>query len=342
MNRPVNFADKYREKNKRFTDSLWLLSSFFLLTVFSVQSSVAQVPTVDDFQRTVVADSLDLPMEFEIAKDGRVFVVGKCGALYAWNLDGGVATQTATVANVRCEFEDGLLSVALDPNFTTNGYIYFQYTAPGSLTRVSRYTVNANNTLDMTSEKILLEWRTGDEAHGHMGGSMQFDNDGNLIITTGDNKAAGGYFQPAAQQTSGNTNDLRGKILRIKPTAAGGYTIPAGNLFPADATHRPEIYAMGFRNPFRLNIDPLTGYLYVGDIGPDSSADSAEGPGGLDELNEIREAGNFGWPYIIGYNQPYAGFNPNNIVNNYNLNTGATNLPSSKSALWTIPFLTLG
>ena len=336
MNRPVNFVDKYREKNKRFTDSLWLLSSFFLLTVFSVQSSVAQVPTVDDFQRTIVADGLDLPMEFEIAKDGRVFVVGKCGALYAWNLDGGVATQTATVANVRCEFEDGLLSVALDPNFTTNGYIYFQYTAPGSLTRVSRYTVNANNTLDMTSEKILLEWRTGDEAHGHMGGSMQFDNDGNLIITTGDNKAAGGYFQPAAQQTSGNTNDLRGKILRIKPTAAGGYTIPAGNLFPADATHRPEIYAMGFRNPFRLNIDPLTGYLYVGDIGPDSSADSAEGPGGLDELNEIREAGNFGWPYIIGYNQPYAGFNPNNIVNNYNLNTGATNLPSSKSALWTI------
>src|SRR5690606_30103669 len=125
----INFADKYREKNKRFTDSLWLLSSFFLLTFFSMQSSVAQVPTVDDFQRTVVADGLDLPMEFEISKDGRVFVVGKCGALYAWNLDEGVATQTSTVANVRCVFEDGLLSVALDPNFTTNNYIYFQYTA---------------------------------------------------------------------------------------------------------------------------------------------------------------------------------------------------------------------
>jgi glucose/arabinose dehydrogenase len=226
MKRPVNFADKYREKNKRFMNSLRTLSSLFLLGIFSLQPSVAQVPTVDDFQRTVVAAGLDLPMEFEISRDGRVFVVGKCGALYVWNLDGGVATQTATVANVRCEFEDGLLSVALDPNFTTNGYIYFQYTAPGSLTRVSRYTVNANNTLDMNSERILLEWRTGDEAHGHMGGSMQFDNDGNLIITTGDNKAAGGYFQPAAQQTSGNTNDLRGKILRIKPTAAGGYTIP--------------------------------------------------------------------------------------------------------------------
>ena len=127
-----------------------------------------------------------------------------------------------------------------------------------------------------------------------MGGSLQFDTAGNLIITTGDNKAAGGYFQPAAQETSGNTNDLRGKVLRIRPTAAGGYTIPAGNLFAGDETRRPEIYAMGFRNPFRLNIDPLTGYLYVGDIGPDASADSAEGPGGLDEINEIREAAEMG------------------------------------------------
>jgi uncharacterized repeat protein (TIGR03806 family) len=313
----------------------WLLS-VLVFNLLAATTAFAQAPVSTDFQRHVVAEGLDLPMEFEISQDGRAFVVGKCGAFYAWNLDGGVASQTSTVPNVRCEFEDGLLSVALDPDFTSNGYIYFQYTAPGSLTRVSRYTVNANNTLNLNSESILLEWQTGDEAHGHMGGALQFDTAGNLIITTGDNKAAGGYFQPAAQQTSGNTNDLRGKVLRIRPTAAGGYTIPAGNLFTGDATHRPEIYAMGFRNPFRLNIDPLTGYLYVGDIGPDASADSAEGPGGLDEINEIREAGNFGWPYIIGYNQPYAGFNPNNIVNNYNLNTGATNLPPSKSALWTI------
>lgn len=323
----------YASKNRR--SSRWLLATF-LLNVFAVPLALAQAPTAQDFQRSVVADGLDLPMEFQISTDGRAFIVGKCGAFYAWNLDTGTPTQTSTVPNVRCAWEDGLLSVALDPAFTQNGYIYFQYTAPGSLTRVSRYTVNANNTLNLSSERILLEWRTGDEAHGHMGGSLKFDNQGNLLITTGDNKAAGGYFQPAAQQTSGNTNDLRGKILRIRPTAAGGYTIPAGNLFPADATHRPEIYAMGFRNPFRLNIDPLTGYLYVGDIGPDSSADSAEGPGGIDEINEIREAGNFGWPYIIGFNQPYAGFNPNNIVNNYNLNTGATNLPNSKPALWTI------
>lgn len=312
------------------------LISTFLMSSFIAPFAVAQVPTAVDFQRVVVAEGLDLPMEFAISKDGRIFVVGKCGKFYGWNLDGGVATQTSTVPNVRCAFEDGLLSVTLDPQFTQNGYLYVQYTSPGSKTRVSRFTAQANNSLDIASEKILLEWTTGNEAHGHMGGSLLFDKEGNLVITTGDNNAASGYFASGPQSTSANTNDLRGKVLRIKPTAAGGYTIPAGNLFPADATHRAEIYGMGFRNPFRINIDPATGYLYLGDIGPDASADSAEGPGGLDELNELREAGNYGWPYIVGYNQPYAGYNATNIVNNAAGNTGAKNLPAAKPALWTI------
>ncbi|MDO3386239.1 discoidin domain-containing protein [Gilvimarinus sp. SDUM040013] len=305
-------------------------------SLHAAPSAAQSAPAEADFQREVVAEGLDLPMEFEISEDGRVFIASKCGALYAWNIDNGTPQQTATVPNVRCVFEDGLLSVALDPNFTQNNYIYFQYTSPGSITRVSRFVVTPDNSLDESSESIVLEWVTGDEAHGHMGGSLQFDTDGNLIITTGDNKAAGGYHQPSAEGTSGNTNDLRGKVLRITSTANGSYTIPAGNLFAGDALHRPEIYGMGFRNPFRLNVDPATGCLYVGDIGPDASADSAEGPGGLDEINEICSAGNYGWPYIIGYNQPYAGFDPNNLVNDAFDNTGATNLPNAVGAIWTI------
>lgn len=319
----------------RSTDNL-CYSLAIALIAFAAGSASAQAPKSTDFQRTVVAEALDLPMEFEISADGRAFVVSKCGKFYGWKLDAGVATVTSTVPNVRCVFEDGLLSLALDPNFTRNGYIYVQYTSPGSKTRVSRFTVNANNALVAGSESILLEWTTGAEAHGHMGGSLKFDKAGNLLITTGDNNAASGYFSEGAQETSGNTDDLRGKVLRITPTADGKYTIPAGNLFPADATHRPEIYGMGFRNPFRINIDPLTGYAYVGDIGPDSSAASAEGPGGMDELNELRAAGNYGWPYVLGFNEPYAGFNPTNLVNNFARNTGAKNLPAAKPALWTI------
>lgn len=309
------------------------------LTLMTLQATVAfsqSEPTVEDFQRTVVADGLDLPMEFQISEDGRVFIASKCGGIYAWHLDSGSAQQTSVLPNVRCEWEDGVLSVALDPNFTQNGYIYFQYTAPGSLTRVSRYTVNPDSSLDMGSESVLLEWQTGNEAHGHMGGSIHFDPEGNLLISTGDNMAAGGYYTDSAQATSGNTNDLRGKILRITPTADGGYTIPEGNLFEGDELHRPEIYGMGFRNPFRLNIDPETGYAYVGDIGPDASTASDEGPMGMDEITELSEAGNYGWPWVVGFNEPYAGFDPNNLVNNYSGNTGATDIPDAKPALWTI------
>ena len=337
MNIPKKLtSERCRSGWRQCRRSLLSRFSVFVFGVLAATAVFAQ-PTAQDFQRTTVAEGLDLPMEFEISEDGRAFIINKCGAFYGWNIDSGVATVTSNLPDVRCVWEDGALSLALDPNFTQNHYIYFQYTSPGSITRVSRYTVNSNNSLDLGSRRDLLQWGTGNEAHGHMGGSMIFDNQGNLLITTGDNMAAGGYYTDSAQASSGNTNDLRGKVLRIKPTASGGYTIPAGNLFGGgDALHRAEIYGMGFRNPYRINKDPLTGYLYVGDIGPDASTASSEGPMGMDELNEIRQAGNFGWPWIIGYNQPYAGFNPNNLTNNYHLNTGATNIPNATPAMWTI------
>lgn len=293
-------------------------------------------PTGVDFQRTLVADGLDLSIGFEISEDGRAFVISKCGAFYGWHLDDGVAQQTSTLPNLRCEWEDGVLSLALDPDFTSNNYLYLQYTAPGSLTRVSRFRVNSDHSLDLDSEAILLEWVTGSEGHGHMGGDLLFDLDGNLLISTGDNMPASGYFMPGSEATAGNTNDLRGKVLRITPTADGGYTIPAGNLFAGDGLHRPEIYGMGFRNPFRMGLDPLTGYVYVGDVGPDASAAGPEGPMGMDEINELRQAGNYGWPYVLGFNEPYAGFDPNNLVNHHQYNTGATQLPPAMPAIWTV------
>ncbi len=329
------FGGKSMKLRKRLTQGLAITCISTLCAAFTeAQTTFSE----DDFQKVTVAarGSLNLPQEFEIAGDGRVFVASKCGDVYGWQLDEDTPAVIGTLPNVRCAFEDGLLSLALDPDFPEQPYLYFQYTAPGSLTRVSRYSLDANGQLDTTSESILLEWQTGNEATGHMGGSMLFDLDGNLIITTGDNLPASGYFAPGAQATSGNTNDLRGKVLRIRPTAEGGYTVPAGNLFADDGLHRPEIYAMGFRNPYRLNMDPATGFFYVGDIGPDSSADSAEGPAGIDEINEIRSAGNFGWPFVIGDNRPYPGFDPNRLVNEYSGNTGARELPAAQGSIWDV------
>ena len=112
-----------------------------------------------------------------------------------------------------------------------------------------------------------------------------------------------------AQKSSANTHDLRGKILRIRPTADGGYTIPKGNLFPQNgAKGRPEIYVMGCRNPWRISVDQKSGIVYWGDVGPDARDDTPRGSRGYDEINQAKRAGNFGWPYFIGSNSPYAEF----------------------------------
>ena len=157
-----------------------------------------------------------------------------------------------------------------------------------------------------------------------------------------------------ARATSANTNDLRGKILRIHPEDDGTYTIPAGNLFPesedsADKT-LPEIYAMGFRNPFRFAIDPATGYLGVADYSPDNSTDNLaqRGPAGIAEWNLIKEPGFFGWPLCMGDNEPFRDvdyrtspvtvgefFDCAAPVNDSVRNTGLTDLPPAQPAdMW--------
>src|SRR5205085_10443804 len=111
-----------------------------------------------------------------------------------------------------------------------------------------------------------------------------------------------------AQKSSGNTNDLRGKIIRIHPEPDGTYTIPEGNLFPkGEAKTRPEIYVMGNRNPYRISVDKKNGFLYWGEVGPDAAKDSLDtrGPKGYDEVNQARKAGFFGWPLFVGNNYPY-------------------------------------
>ena len=119
----------------------------------------------------------------------------------------------------------------------------------------------------------------------------------------------GDYFQAPfvdARRTSLNTNDLRGKVLRIKVAADGTYTTPAGNLFPAGtAQTRPEIYAMGFRNPFRIQVDE-NDVAYVTDYSPDSSLPEAfRGPAGTGRVEIVRKPANYGWPLCYKTDLPY-------------------------------------
>jgi len=112
-----------------------------------------------------------------------------------------------------------------------------------------------------------------------------------------------------ARRTSGNPDDLCGKIIRIHPETDGTYAIPEGNLFPGGADGRSEIYVMGVRNPFRMSVDQRSGRVYWGDVGPDAGgANATRGPEGLDEWNRADAAGNFGWPFCLGDNQPYIAY----------------------------------
>ncbi|MBO4208226.1 carbohydrate-binding protein, partial [Micromonospora echinofusca] len=209
--------------------------------------------------------------------------------------------------------------------------------------------------LDLSTEQQILRVDADRGICCHVAGEIKFDGKGQLYLITGDDTNAGGSdgFTPInesptqgpgydAQRSAGNTNDLRGKLLRIKVKADGTYSIPDGNLFPeaedTDNRTRPEIFLMGLRNPFRFDVD-AKGMVYIGDYSPDSRVPSAtRGPEGTGRWFATREAGNYGWPYCYSPTLPYvdydfvtrtsgAPFDCAAPVNNSPRNTGRTVLP---------------
>ena len=326
------------------------------------------VPEENRFTKTVLVNDLASPMELAVADDGRIFFTElKNGKLSMYN----PRTKAQSLVHqfeVNTKGGTGLIGVTLDPEFQTNKHLYVYYTPPADkepfIFNLSRFTLKANNTLDLKSEKILLEVPVQENSGAHHGGSLAWDEDGNLYLSTGDSstpfpsdgyapideRPEEKYFPMDAQRSSANTNDLKGKILRIHPEKDGTYTIPAGNLFPEGMDKTlPEIYVMGCRNPYRIAVNPKTATVYWGEIGPDAGKDSIQGPKGYDEFNQAKKAGNFGWPYFIGDNQAYAEwdfatqvagpkFDPKAPVNNSPNNTGLRELPLPQKALIWYPY----
>ncbi|MGW4642569.1 ThuA domain-containing protein [Sphaerisporangium sp. NPDC004334] len=313
------------------------------------------------FQKVTLDGAPDQPMELDVAADGTLYYISRSGKVNM--IAPGGSPRTIGTLSVYDGGEDGGIGLALDPNFATNRWVYLNYSPSngGEVNRVSRFTINGT-TLDLSSEKKIIEvpaYRNVDEP-GHTGGYMAFGPNGNLYIAPGDDTNPNGSsgYAPIdersgrehydAQRSAANTNDLRGKILRIHPESDGTYTVPSGNLFaPGTAKTRPEIYAMGFRNAFRFSVDKETGWISAADYGPDAgSANSNRGPEGTVEWNLIKEPGNYGWPYCVGNNIPFndfnfstntsgSKFNCSAPVNNSPNNTGLTNLPAAKSAtIW--------
>ncbi|HEY6891557.1 MAG TPA: ThuA domain-containing protein [Solirubrobacter sp.] len=176
----------------------------------------------------------------------------------------------------------------------------------------------------------------------------------------------GNWFQAPfvdARRSAGNTNDLRGKVLRIHVNADGSYTSPAGNLFPesqdTDDRSRPEIYAMGFRNPFRIQVDNHD-VAYVTDYSPDANTpENYRGPAGTGRVEVVRKASNYGWPLCVSPKLPYYRWNFNTTApldptpqayecdnpergpqNRSRWNTGQTIDPASEPGRINVPPLT--
>ncbi|HNP20547.1 MAG TPA: ThuA domain-containing protein [Panacibacter sp.] len=267
--------------------------------------------------------------------------------------------------------EEGLLGLCKDPNYAKNNWVYMYYSPKDSaVNRLSRFTFK-NDTLDLSTEKAILEVKSQRDICCHTGGSVAFGPDGLLYFSAGDNSTPfdepgaryvnhgfspmndlPGREQYDARRSSGNTNDLRGKIIRIKVNDDGTYSIPDGNLFPKGTPKtRPEIFVMGDRNPYRISVDQKTGYLYWGEVGPDAGEDSLDtrGPRGYDEVNQARKAGFFGWPLFVGNNYAYheydyatgtsgPAFDPAKPVNNSRNNTGLTDLPPAQPAFIWYPY----
>ncbi|NJC25183.1 cytochrome c [Lewinella antarctica] len=325
-------------------------------------ADVAKAPEENRFQTEALVTGMTEPMELEVLPDGRPLWIERGGEIKLYDYDYEMVLDVATI-DVWTKFEDGLLGLALDPNFSENNWTYLYYSPPGdeSINRLSRFKFKKDE-IDLATEQVILEVPTDRNRCCHSGGSVEFGGTGLLHLSIGDNtnpfKSDG--FSPIddsrdipnfdARRSSGNTQDLRGGIVRIRVEEDGSYTIPEGNLFTDPAAGRPEIYGMGMRNPFRIHVDQHNGNVYWGDVGPDAHRDSlGVGPRGHDEVNVAREAGFFGWPMFIGDNKPYherdfatgttgKPFDPANPLNKSKYNTGAEALPPAQPAMIYYPY----
>jgi glucose/arabinose dehydrogenase len=342
--------------------------------------------TVDSsFQKVALNDDPGEPMGLAVLPDGRVLHTDRTGEVRLHDPETGLNTLAADLSEqVYQHDEEGVQSIAIDPDFERNRWVYLYHSLPPGTTpeddpatpdvnegdapttgtpadwarfrgavRLSRFKLTDAGTLNLRSAQKIIDVPVDRGLCCHVGGHIDFDAQGNLYLSTGDDTnpfQSDGYSpiderperNPAfdAQRSSANTNDLRGKVLRIRPKAGGGYTIPAGNLFPQGAPQtRPEIYLMGLRNPFRIAVNRENGDLYVADYSPDADdPDPERGPAGQGKWFIARGPGNYGWPYCATAELPYVDydfaaeesgepFDCANPVNDSPHNTGVRRLP---------------
>jgi glucose/arabinose dehydrogenase len=270
---------------------------FFVALLTLVASLLGPVPparaaTPPGFtSQLVVGSGLDGPSGFEIAPDGRIFILERTGKIKIFK-DGHLLAEPFADLPSEASGDRGLIGIAFDPGFgVANHWVYFYYTGHDLLNHLVRFDASG----DVGTEGPYTIFQTQSPSQLlHVGGSIRFGPDGKLYFAVGDN----GY-PPNAQDLS----NPHGKILRINPDG----TVPPDNPFAGQPGKLGAIWAYGFRNPWRFQFDSATGRLYGGDVGDFT----------WEELNLIVKGGNYGWPVhegrcttnCAGYIEPLTAYN---------------------------------
>jgi len=235
-----------------------------------------------------------------IPGDTKIFVVEKGGNVLTLDPATGAKTVFITASNISTVNERGLLGVAAAPDYQTSGFIYAYVTNPAGDIEIRRYRRASNGATVLDATIITIPHPTNSN---HNGGWLGFGPDGYLYFATGD--GGGGGDVPNNAQ---NTNVLLGKLLRIALKPPGGsapyYSIPADNPFASGVGGAREIFAYGFRNPFRASFSGSN--LLIGDVGQDAWEE-------VDLVRPQDKGGNYGWHFREGAH-PYTGTAPVGLI----------------------------
>ncbi len=275
-------------------------------------SSQAPLAAPACFQAQTVVSGLNLPTSFAFAPDGRIFIAEKNGDVRVFKNGALLPTPVIDIsARVNNYWDRGLIGMALDPNFATNGYLYLMYPyeatasddAGGKTSRLSRFTV-VGDTASPSTEKILLGTEAGSacsqfpvgsdcipaEWYGHGVGDIHFGSDGSMFVTNGDASDWNVVNDPALRAQ--DLNSLAGKIIRIDP--ATGQGLPDNPYYNGDPNAaRSKVWAYGVRNAYRFSIRPNSGTpgtVYAGDVGWSDT----------EEVDAVPKGANLGWPCYEG------------------------------------------
>ena len=315
-------------------------SILFCFCVVAAWGSGIRAQAVSGLAAVRVASGLTQPL-FVTAPRGdtrRLFIVQQTGQVLILNLQTGKIRATPFL-DIQSRLtgtsgEQGLLGMAFDPNYASNGKFYLNFTVPGGafgngVTHVSQFRILANNTL--SSEKLLLSFDHPEANHngGWIGFSPRAGDDHNLYIATGDggnaNDQGTGHIEPGGNAQNNTT--LLGKMLRIHVYPGTGATsIPPNNPFFGSTTNRQEIWAFGLRNPFRNSFDRQTGRMFIGDVGQDTREEidvqQPTNPGGGENYEWRLREGTIATPTGgVGGPRPPGGVDP---IFDYPHSTGQT------------------